>query len=188
MFNKIIIPSLLFLITFISTLVSANENIVYKGNNFSNDGYRSKIYRSPTPTQASFATIVDAEDILKLSKENKNLVIVNVVPLDMDGSTFIQAKPHEGIVNSIWLPNVGYGQIDEMTKNYLVENLNLAMNNNSDTVFIFYCKIDCWMSWNAARRASLLGFKNIFWYKNGIETWKYYKLKTELLHPEAFIK
>lgn len=188
MVNKTVIPSILCLIACISMLASAAEEVVYKDDNYSYDGYRSKNYRSPTPTETSFATVVDAEDILKLSKENENLVIVNVVPLDMDGSTFIQAKPHEGIVNSIWLPNVGYGQINEMTKNYLVENLNLAMNNNNDTVFVFYCKIDCWMSWNAARRASLLGFKNISWYKNGIETWKFYKLETELLYPEAFIK
>lgn len=179
-------PSILFLITFISLLVSANENIVYKDNNFTNDGYRSKIYRSPTPTQTSFAKVVDSQDILKLKKESENLVIVNVDPLDMDGSTFIQAKPHDGIVNSIWLPNVGYGQIDEMTTRYLVKNLNLAMNNNSNTIFLFYCKIDCWMSWNAARRASSLGFKNILWYKNGIETWKFHKLETEFLHPKTF--
>jgi PQQ-dependent catabolism-associated CXXCW motif protein len=179
---------ILFLITFISLLISANENIVYTDNNFTNDGYRSKIYRSPTPKQTSFAKIVDAKDILKRSKDNENLVIVNVVPLDMVGSTFIQAKPHEGIVNSIWLPNVGYGQIDKMTTTYLVENLNIAMNNNSNTVFVFYCNIDCWMSWNAARRASSLGFKNILWYKNGIENWKFHKLDTQLLHPKAFIK
>ena len=188
MVNKIIMPTLLCLLGCISLLASGAEEMVYKDDNYSNDGYRSKSYRSPTPTDTSFATVVDAQDIVKLLKENEHVVVIDVVPLEMNGATFIQAKDHEGIVNSIWLPNVGFGEIDRMTQNYLVDNLNIAMHKNNNTLFIFYCKIDCWMSWNAARRAASLGFKNIFWYKNGIEGWKNKNLATQLLHPQAFIR
>jgi len=190
MINNKIIPTLLCIFSFISLLTSTAvaAEIVYKDDNYSDDGYRSKNYRSPTPTETNFATVVDAQAIVKLLKENDQVVIVDVIPLAMDNTTFIQAKPHEGIINSIWLPNVGFGEIDKTTHNYLVDHLNLAMHKNSNTKFIFYCKTDCWMSWNAARRAASLGFKNIFWYKNGIEGWKSKNFATQLLHPQAFIR
>ncbi len=188
MFNKMIVSSLLLLMASISLLVGANENMPYIDNNFSKEGYRSKNYRSPTPTETTFAEIVNAEEILKFSQQNESFVLVDVRPLTWDGSTFIQTKPHKGIPNSIWLPNVGFGIIDEKTMSYLVDSLNYATGNDNEIAIIFYCKVDCWMSWNAARRASSLGFKNIGWYKNGIEDWQRKNLGTQSLHPRRFPK
>jgi hypothetical protein len=31
----------------------------------------------------------------------------------------------------------------------------------------FYCLADCWMSWNAAKRALSLGYSNVAWYREG---------------------
>jgi PQQ-dependent catabolism-associated CXXCW motif protein len=37
---------------------------------------------------------------------------------------------------------------------------------------VFYCKPDCWMSWNAARRALSLGYTRVDWYPDGAAGWK----------------
>lgn len=29
---------------------------------------------------------------------------------------------------------------------------------------MFYCVVDCWMSWNAAKRAVGWGYDNVIWY------------------------
>ena len=36
---------------------------------------------------------------------------------------------------------------------------------------MFYCLANCWMSWNAARRAIALGYRNVAWYPDGTDGW-----------------
>ena len=33
---------------------------------------------------------------------------------------------------------------------------------------MFYCRSDCWLSWNAARRAHQLGYRQLYWYRAGL--------------------
>jgi PQQ-dependent catabolism-associated CXXCW motif protein len=36
---------------------------------------------------------------------------------------------------------------------------------------LFYCLRDCWMSWNAAKRAIALGY-TVAWYPDGTDGWQ----------------
>ena len=36
---------------------------------------------------------------------------------------------------------------------------------------MFFCKADCWMSWNAARRAVALGYGRVAWFPGGTDAW-----------------
>ena len=45
---------------------------------------------------------------------------------------------------------------------------------------IFFClSAECWLSHNAALRATALGYANILWYRGGIEAWQQAGLPTE---------
>ena len=37
---------------------------------------------------------------------------------------------------------------------------------------VIFCRADCWMSWNAARRAAALGYENVLWFPLGVEGWE----------------
>lgn len=37
---------------------------------------------------------------------------------------------------------------------------------------ILFCRTDCWMGWNAARRLASLGHDNIWWLAEGIDGWR----------------
>ena len=38
---------------------------------------------------------------------------------------------------------------------------------------MFYCARNCWMSWNAARRAVVeLGYTSVYWYPDGPDGWR----------------
>ena len=38
---------------------------------------------------------------------------------------------------------------------------------------VFYCDANCWMSWNAAKRAmEELGYSRVYWYPEGVQGWK----------------
>jgi PQQ-dependent catabolism-associated CXXCW motif protein len=37
---------------------------------------------------------------------------------------------------------------------------------------VFFCLKDCWMSWNAAKRALSLGYRNVMWFSEGTDGWQ----------------
>ena len=38
---------------------------------------------------------------------------------------------------------------------------------------VFYCDANCWMSWNAAKRALVeLGYTSVYWYPEGVQGWQ----------------
>jgi PQQ-dependent catabolism-associated CXXCW motif protein len=41
-----------------------------------------------------------------------------------------------------------------------------------DTKILIYCLADCWMSWNAARRALSYGYRAVYWYPDGTTGWE----------------
>jgi PQQ-dependent catabolism-associated CXXCW motif protein len=36
---------------------------------------------------------------------------------------------------------------------------------------VVFCRADCWMSWNAARRLASQGIRHVRWLAEGIEGW-----------------
>ena len=49
---------------------------------------------------------------------------------------------------------------------------------------VFYCLADCWMSWNATKRAASYGFRNVSWYPDGSDGWHAAGLPLQEAHPE----
>ena len=39
-------------------------------------------------------------------------------------------------------------------------------------LLVIYCQADCWMSWNAAKRALSYGYPNVAWYPDGTDGWE----------------
>ena len=48
---------------------------------------------------------------------------------------------------------------------------------------VIYCLRDCWMSWNAAKRAVAWGYTNIIWYPDGTDGWQAADLAMEQAQP-----
>ena len=73
------------------------------------------------------------------------------------------------IPGSVWLPDTGYGELAMETENYFRLGLERVTQNDGAKLLVFYCLRDCWMSWNAAKRALALGYKNVAWYPDGTD-------------------
>ena len=41
-----------------------------------------------------------------------------------------------------------------------------------DAPVVFYCLANCWMSWNAAKRAASWGYTRVYWYRDGTDGWE----------------
>jgi len=51
-------------------------------------------------------------------------------------------------------------------------------------LIVMYCQADCWMSWNAAKRALSFGYSNIAWYPDGTDGWERANLPTVEAQPK----
>jgi len=85
---------------------------------------------------------------------------------------FIPDEVHANLPGSLWLANTGDGALAPDWQAYFSRNLERISQGDKDWPLVFYCRSDCWQGWNAARRAHALGYRNLYWYRDGIDAWQ----------------
>jgi rhodanese-related sulfurtransferase len=88
------------------------------------------------------------------------------------------------VPGSIWLPDTGYGELAPIMLDYFSNGLKKATRDDRTQWLVFYCLADCWMSWNAAKRALWLGYANVAWYREGTDGWSAAGLPLQPASPE----
>lgn len=153
---------------------------------FNEEGYRSTVYRSPTPTFSDDAQTIDPSQLLDLQKKNPHLLLIDVYSNPWLRGQFIRPEVRENLPKSIWLANCGEGTLSKEWMAYCVKNLEQATANNKAHPIVFYCRSDCWLGWNAAKRAHALGYNNLYWLRDGTEGWEQAGLPLEKSLPVPF--
>jgi PQQ-dependent catabolism-associated CXXCW motif protein len=151
-------------------------------------GYRTEDYRAPVPDTLAGARVLSTGDAEAIWRA-KSGVFVDVLPRppkppNLPVGTVWRDKPRFNIPGSIWLPDTGYGALAATTEEYLKQGLGRASGGDRATLIVVYCQADCWMSWNAARRALSYGYSNIAWYPDGTDGWQKANLPTTEAQPE----
>ena len=152
------------------------------------EGYRTDNYRAPVPATLAGARVLatgEAEAIWRAAAG----VFIDVLPhapkpQNLPAGTIWREKPRLNIPGSIWLPDTGYGALAAATEDYLRHGLDRASGGNSATLLVIYCLADCWMSWNAAKRALSYGYRNVAWYPEGTDGWQRADLPVAESQPE----
>jgi len=152
------------------------------------DGYRMNNYRSPAPASLHGAEVISTDQARALW-EAKSATFIDVLPqapkpANLPANTIWREKPHDDIPGSIWLPDTGYGTLAPAMDAYFADGLARVSGGRKDWTLVFYCLPDCWMSWNAAKRALALGYSHVDWYPEGTEGWKNAGLPLERRAPE----
>ncbi|WP_156943873.1 PQQ-dependent catabolism-associated CXXCW motif protein [Roseivivax isoporae] len=137
--------------------------------------YRMDEYRAPVPATLEGATVVGPEEAHDLW-EGGAAAFVDVLPRapkppNLPEGTIWREKKRLSIPGAIWLPNVGYGAIAEQTDAYFRAGLDLATGGDMDRAVVFFCLEECWMSWNAAKRALDYGYTQVYWLPEGTDGW-----------------
>ncbi|MFC3533925.1 PQQ-dependent catabolism-associated CXXCW motif protein [Vogesella facilis] len=139
------------------------------------DGYRLQHYRAPTPDVLPGATVLDTAALQALLAAGRPLLLdvmaAGQVTDDAGARHWLPAKPRLHLPGSVWLPNVGYGELEPAIAGYFQRELARLSGGKFEQPLVFYCLRDCWMSWNAARRALSLGYRNVYWYPAGSDGW-----------------
>lgn len=168
-----------------STLSAAADD---KPGLFSADGYRIDEFRSPVPDAVPAGTTLDTEQLQSLLKD-REVVLIDVLPAPVkpknrpDNLLWLPPDRYN-IPGSHWLPNVGYGALSTELERYFKENLRKLSGGDKARKIVFYCLADCWMSWNAARRAAKeFGYTRIYWYPDGTTGWEAAGMSLEKCEP-----
>ena len=150
------------------------------------DGYRMEDYRAPVPGTLSGAGVLDTEEAHALWTGGE-AVFVDVLPRPprpkLPAGTLWRPPERQDIPGSIWLANTGFGALAPETEDYFETSLLHATEGDRTRALVFYCLRDCWMSWNAARRAMAQGYETVFWYPDGTDGWEEAGLPLETREP-----
>jgi PQQ-dependent catabolism-associated CXXCW motif protein len=151
------------------------------------DAYRMDEYRKPVPATLKGATVLTSEKAGELWT-NKQAIFVDVYPRapkppNLPKGTFWREPIHHSIENATWLANVGYGVISAEIEAYFKKNLEKLTGDDKSRAIVFYCLRDCWMSWNAAKRALTYGYSNVMWYPDGTDGWQEIGLPVAQITP-----
>ena len=138
--------------------------------------YRTDDYRKPVPLTLKGATVLSGADALK-TWSAKTAVFIDVYPhppkpADLPAGTIWRDTSHMTIEDAVWLPNVGYGVLSAEHDAYFRRNLATLTKGDKTKPLVFFCLKNCWMSWNAAKRALNYGYTNVEWYRDGSDGWQ----------------
>ncbi|HEY7663483.1 MAG TPA: PQQ-dependent catabolism-associated CXXCW motif protein [Xanthobacteraceae bacterium] len=138
--------------------------------------FRNQDYRAPTPKTLKGARVITTAQAEALW-QSRTAAFVDVTPhvprpADLPPGTLWRDKPRRNIPGSVWLPDTGYGALSAATEEYLRKGLRQVTGGDRGKVLVIYCLRDCWMSWNAAKRAVALGYAAVAWYPDGSDGWQ----------------
>ena len=150
-------------------------------------GYRVEDYRAPTPATLTGARVLTTGEAADLWRAG-GAAFIDVMPqpprpAGLPPDTIWRDKPRRNIPGSVWLPDTGYGALAPATEDYLRHGLAQASAGEQTKMLVFYCQRDCWMSWNAGKRALGLGYRNVAWFPDGSDGWQEAGLPLADAHP-----
>ena len=122
----------------------------------------SGAFHGPTPNRIPGGQVITTQGLMALLQRDLPVHVFDVL-----GSR--TALPQA--VSLAWAAQPG--SFDDATQQQLARMLIQATRGRMDAPLVFYCQSpQCWMSYNAAARAIHLGYRNVLWYRGGVEAWQ----------------
>lgn len=139
-------------------------------------GYRLEKYREPVPKSLAGAKVIVTADVEKLYANGKS-AFIDVYPRapkppNLPAGTLWRDPPHLTMPGAVWMPNVGYGILPPETESGFKAQLEKVSGGDKSKTMVFYCLRNCWMSWNAAKRAVAYGYTAVQWFPDGNDGWQ----------------
>lgn len=142
---------------------------------FDAQGYRSARYRSPIRADPHPAQTMALADALAL-EPGRDALFIDVMPAeggvrDPVTGVWTLSASHLTIPGALWFPETGRAPVDPALWQALEARIAQARRTTPALPVVLFCRSDCWMSWNAARRLALLGIGQVHWLPEGTDGW-----------------
>ena len=136
---------------------------------FDADGYRSAHLRGPVTLAPTPARRIGLAAALRL----RGAVFVDVGAVESGArdpvrGDWLLTTPHLTIPGAVWVPDAGHAPPDADVWRMM---LATARAHHGRRIVLF-CHLDCWASWNAARRLARAGVPHVLWLAEGVEGWR----------------
>lgn len=131
-------------------------------------------YHAPTPREIPGARVIFTTELKSLLDREPGAVLVDV----------LGDPPHPTVPGSYWLRHAGLAEFpgDELAR--LETTLKKLAGGDRHRPLVFFClSSECWLSYNAALRAVAFGFRDVMWYRGGVEAWREAGYATALSTP-----
>lgn len=154
---------------------------------FDADGYRSERYRSPIDRLPTPAVPIEVAEVVSLAAKRR-AILIDVLPAEGarrdDKGRWQLAAPHQSIPGALWFPEVGRASPEPALWRAFANRISRLRRARPAADIVVFCRADCWMSWNAARRLALGGHRRVRWFSDGIEGWHHAGGKLVPVQPE----
>jgi PQQ-dependent catabolism-associated CXXCW motif protein len=119
----------------------------------------------PTPNQIPGGQVITTKGLLPLIQGGAGMP---VLVLDVLGN------PQGQLPNAAQAAFAAQpGDFNDTVQQQFGQMLMQLTQGNKQIPIVTYCAgPQCWMSYNAALRAIALGYKNVLWYRGGVEAWQ----------------
>ncbi|PNG27419.1 rhodanese-like domain-containing protein [Methylocella silvestris] len=139
------------------------------------DGLWQGVMRGYTPNSVKGARVLDTAEAVRLIEE-KTPVLLDVGPADKRPASMSQTTPwmpaHRSIPGAVWMPGGGSGTPDAQFSESFRSRVAALTGGDVERPIITFCHPECWGSWNAAKRLVGFGYKEVYWYPDGLEGWQ----------------
>jgi PQQ-dependent catabolism-associated CXXCW motif protein len=121
-------------------------------------------YSAPTPESIPGARVIDTVELRHA---------VQGPPAQRPFLFDVRGEKRDSLPGAIWLPGAGRGaSFEDAVQKLLGATLREVTRGDAARMLVFFCAGPrCWLSYNAALRAVKLGYRNVRWYREGIEVW-----------------
>lgn len=128
------------------------------------DTLRGRDYHAPTPTAVPGARTITTAELKALIASDPKVVLVDA----------LGGEPHDSVPFAVWLKDSGLGQgFDDTLQERLGARLKELTEGDPARPVVFFClSSECWLSYNTSLRAARLGYRNVAWYRGGVQAWK----------------
>ncbi|MCP1469727.1 PQQ-dependent catabolism-associated CXXCW motif protein [Sphingobium sp. OAS761] len=157
---------------------------------FNAQGYRAAHYRGPTLRPPGGVTRIAPAAAAQLQPD-RDALFIDVMPAeggrrDSDGRWRLTAV-RESIPGAHWFPESGRGEPDPEIVAGFSRGLARLTRGRRGKPLIVFCRADCWMSWNAAKRLRAMGYDTVWWLAEGTDGWRDLGLPLSVAIPEGGI-
>lgn len=149
------------------------------------DGYRQSNYDAPVPDHVTGAVTIGDEAAYALWRSGR-VAFVDVMPnlprpKGLPEDAVWRGRSRQSVPDAIWLPDIGFGTLGAAAEAQFETGLMAATGGDKGAPVVFLCRADCWMSWNASKRAVAHGYSRVFWYADGSTGWEFWDWPTKRL-------
>ena len=119
---------------------------------------------SPTPNAIPVGKIISTVLLEEEIRKGTQFLLVDV----------LEGQHPQTIVKARYIAYGGRGgSFTDQVQSALVSELNQLTNGRKDFPIVFFCQgVRCWESYNAVLRAWNAGYRNVYWYRGGLQAWQ----------------